>query len=169
MRLSPLIPAAAKSAGASDEQIDVGLRLAFLALAVKTWRASAPESQLNANAKAKLAEFVDVLKNNRMSPATAVVVYDVRTGAMVVAVSGTPPSTVAPDLLANVQKLGAIGTRVNGNTLGACSEFRGGNQLLLEGSKLSDLRWTDAIRPRTGSVKPPCTNCQNTLGPNVKK
>ncbi len=53
-----------------------------------------------------------------------------------------------------------------GNTIGCCAEFRAGNELLLEnpGFGPKDVKFTQAIRPRTGEVVPPCSNCEYIFG-----
>jgi hypothetical protein len=112
--------------------------------------------------------FVGELQAAGQSPATAVVGYDGRTGQMVQAVSGAIPSNVNPQLMSLAQDAGGLGARTDcGNTIGRCAEFRAANDLLNMGSQLEDIRFTDAIRPRTGEIIPPCDNCLNMFFDNL--
>ena len=89
------------------------------------------------------------------------------TGKIVTTSSGAVPSRIAPELQAYAEKLGGLGVKTAcGNTLGRCAEFRAANELLLNnpGLKLSDIKFTSAIRPRTGEVVPRCENCTNIFG-----
>ena len=45
------------------------------------------------------------------------------------------------------------------NVVGRCAEFRSANTLMLRGSRVNNIRFTDAVRPRTGEVVPACKNC----------
>ena len=47
----------------------------------------------------------------------------------------------------------------NKNIVGVCVEFRAVNELLWKGSKLSDIKITAPIRPRTGATIDYCANC----------
>ena len=53
-----------------------------------------------------------------------------------------------------------------GNTLGRCAEFKAANELLLNNPalKIADIKFTSAIRPRTGEVIPRCDNCIGIFG-----
>lgn len=44
---------------------------------------------------------------------------------------------------------------ISKNNIGVCAEFR----MINNGSDISDIRLTEAIRPRTGEVRPYCDNC----------
>ncbi len=50
------------------------------------------------------------------------------TGDAVITPSGKWPNAVAPNLAKEVEKVGKIGEKVNGNTLGCCAEFHGANR-----------------------------------------
>lgn len=63
--------------------------------------------------------------------------------------------------------LGGLGVKtVCGNTLGRYAEFRAANELLLSNPKLKldDIKFTSAIRLRTGVVVSRCENCTNIFG-----
>lgn len=67
---------------------------------------------------------------------------------------------VAPQLEAAAASLGGVGARNAGNTVGYCGEFHAANELLNPnpGYGTGDLKFTPAVRPRTGQVVPPCSN-----------
>lgn len=71
------------------------------------------------------------------------------------------PDEISPILIERANRTGGIGSLgvTSKNTVGVCAEFRTINQLLLNGSDISDIRLTKAIRPRTGEVQPYCDNC----------
>lgn len=103
----------------------------------------------------------------KYKPPTVIGAVDPLTGNIVTASSGTVPSQVAPELQAYADELGGLGVKTAcGNTLGRCAEFRAANELLLSNPnlKLSDIKFTPAIRPRTGVVVPRCDNCTNIFG-----
>jgi hypothetical protein len=88
-------------------------------------------------------------------------------GQTAIATSGSPPSSIAPQLSGVVEELGGIGTKTaTGNTVGCCAEFQAGNKLLLENPTASpgSINFTNAIRPRTGQTVPMCENCKTTFG-----
>jgi RHS repeat-associated protein len=104
------------------------------------------------------------LKASGHSPAT--VVGAELNGQTTIATSGTPPTTIAPQLEGAVSELGGIGTKTaSGNTVGCCAEFNAGNQLLLNNPSATpgQINFTEAIRPRTGQTIPMCENCQKTF------
>lgn len=82
--------------------------------------------------------------------------------AVSVATSGFRATNVAPQWAGAVKQLGGLGTKVNGNTVGACAEFNAGNQLLLANPSVSpsQLVTSDVYRPRTSALVPTCQNCQ---------
>jgi hypothetical protein len=99
-------------------------------------------------------------------PSTISAAEDISTGAVSAKASAAPPAIVAPELAAAAEPLGGVGARTTcGNIVGACSEFQAANDLLLNGSKLTNIRVTQAIRPRTGQVVPRCANCVAMFGP----
>ncbi|WP_295230554.1 DUF6443 domain-containing protein [uncultured Chryseobacterium sp.] len=104
------------------------------------------------------------LKASGQAPAT--VVGAELNGQTVIATSGTPPTTIAPQLDGVVSELGGIGTRTaSGNAVGCCAEFNAGNQLLLDNPSAtpSQINFTEAIRPRNGKTIPMCDNCKTTF------
>ena len=92
----------------------------------------------------------------------AVGAYDTRTGKIATAFAGTIPETIHPELLKRAEKIGGIGSKglSDKKIVGVCAEFQAVNALLLSGSKLSDIKLTHAIRPRTGKGRPYCINCK---------
>lgn len=116
---------------------------------------------LNNAVRATAAE----MKTAGQSPAT--VVGAELNGQTAIATSGAVPGTIAPKLEAVASELGGVGTKTaSGNTVGCCGEFRAANELLLKNPSAtpSQVNFTDAIRPRTGEVIPPCENCKTTFG-----
>jgi RHS repeat-associated protein len=94
--------------------------------------------------------------------------YDVETGAVAVGHSGPVPNAadVHPDLMSALDNAGGLGAKnpgVNG-AAGCCGEVDAANQLLQKGSKMENIRFTDAIRPKSGATIPTCPNCQVTFG-----
>ena len=96
------------------------------------------------------------------SKSMAVGAYDVKTGKIVTSFAGNVPDKIHPELIKRAEKIGGIGTKglSTKNTIGVCAEFHVVNDLLLSGSKISDIKLTHAIRPRTGKGRPYCINCK---------
>lgn len=96
----------------------------------------------------------------------AIAAYDIVTGDIQAEFAGSIPDTIAPVLRERAESIGGIGTKgltaglPHENTVGVCAEFRSANELLLRGSSIENIRFTDAIRPRTGEVRPTCPNCK---------
>jgi len=88
-------------------------------------------------------------------------------GQTVIATSGNAPSVIAPQLESVVNELGGLNTlnESSGTRVGCCSEFHGGNQLLLDNPSATpgQINFTEAIRPRNGKVIPMCENCKKTF------
>jgi RHS repeat-associated protein len=100
---------------------------------------------------------------------TWVAAYDTETGAIAVGHSGPVPNAadVHPDLLGALDNAGGLGAKNAGavGRVGCCAEVDAANQLIQKGSKLENIRFTDAIRPNNpGTVIPTCPNCQATFG-----
>jgi filamentous hemagglutinin len=117
------------------------------------------------DANQQLEKYIGTL--GKYKPPTVIGAVDPLTGKIVTTSSGAVPSKVAPELQAYADKLGGLGIKTAcGNTLGRCAEFRAANELLLSNPslKLSDIKFTPAIRPRTGDVVPRCENCTNIFG-----
>jgi RHS repeat-associated protein len=96
--------------------------------------------------------------------ATMVGACDVETGNVAVGASG-PVSrlgAINPHISAAADQVGGIGAVNPGapSPVGCCAEVDAANQLTNQGSNLQNVRFTDAIRPRTGAEVPKCTNCQ---------
>ncbi|MDO5295549.1 MAG: hypothetical protein Q4F00_02755 [bacterium] len=87
--------------------------------------------------------------------------YDSRTGKIASAFAGSIPTKIHPELLNRANSIGGLGTHglTNKNIVGVCAEFHVVNELLLNGSKWSDIHLVTAIRPRTGLPMPFCANC----------
>ncbi|UZE18830.1 hemagglutinin repeat-containing protein [Pseudomonas sp. B21-054] len=122
-------------------------------------------AKLLEDANQQLEQFIGTF--GKYKPPTVIGAVDPVTGKIVTTSSGAVPSRIAPELQAYAEKLGGLGVKTAcGNTLGRCAEFRAANELLLNnpGLKLSDIKFTSAIRPRTGEVVPRCENCTNIFG-----
>ena len=100
----------------------------------------------------------------------AIGAYDIKTGKIVTAFAGTIPDKIHPELLKRANQIGGIGTKglSNKNIVGVCAEFHVVNELLLSGSKISDIKLTHAIRPRTGKGRPYCINCKKMFSDLIK-
>ena len=109
--------------------------------------------------------------SQRGNAATVVAAYDRSTGLIAIGRNGSIPGVVAPQLVASAKAQGGVGngvsiTLANGRTstltVGRCAEFRAANSLLLRSPtpRLSNIGFTNAIRPRTGAIVPPCINCE---------
>lgn len=87
--------------------------------------------------------------------------YDTKTGKTSVAFAGPIPKRIHPELKKLADKIGGIGSHglTEKNIVGVCAEFQTINKMLWSGSKLSDIRLTKPIRPRTGKEMPFCANC----------
>jgi RHS repeat-associated protein len=99
------------------------------------------------------------------NPGAMIGAYDATTGATTVGASGdiSRLGTINPQVIASADQVGGIGAVNPGVTapVGCCAEVDAANQLANAGSNLSDVRFTEAIRPRTGEVVPKCANCQS--------
>lgn len=100
----------------------------------------------------------------------AIGAYDIKTGKIVTSFAGNIPKKIHPELVKRAKKIGGIGTKglSTKNTVGVCAEFHVVNELLLSGSKISDIKLTHAIRPRTGKGRPYCTNCKKMFSDLIK-
>ncbi|WP_217607280.1 DUF6443 domain-containing protein [Chitinophaga sp. GbtcB8] len=83
-------------------------------------------------------------------------------GQQIIGTSGKIPSVIAPNLFNAAKKVGGVGAKNAGNVVGCCGEFQTGNQLMLNNPALKpgDIKFTPAIRPRTGEAIPTCDNCK---------
>lgn len=72
--------------------------------------------------------------------------YDVKTGKIATAFAGKIPEKIHPELLKRAEMIGGVGTKgvSTKNTVGVCAEFHVVNELLLSGSKISDIKLTHA-------------------------
>jgi len=126
----------------------------------------APITKLLDDARSQLDIFIGSF-TGKFKPATAIGAVDPWTGKVVASSNGPVPDIIAPELKAYAERLGGLGVKTAcGNTLGRCAEFRAANELLLNNPhlKLKDIKFTSAIRPRTGEVIPRCQNCINMFG-----
>ena len=110
-----------------------------------------------------IEQVVNLIKKTPGSKkkAMAVGAYDKSTGKTIAAFAGKIPRKIHPELLKRAEIIGGIGSKgiSKKNTVGVCAEFHVVNQLLLSGSKWSNIKLTPAIRPRTGKKMPYCANC----------
>lgn len=100
----------------------------------------------------------------------AIGAYDVKTGKIVTSFAGNIPDNIHPELIKRAEKIGGIGSKglSTKNTVGVCAEFHVVNELLMSGSKISDIKLTYAIRPRTGKGRPYCINCKKMFSDLIK-
>jgi RHS repeat-associated protein len=112
-----------------------------------------------ANAQNALEATVAVTSSKT---ATVVGAYDVQTGAVAVGKSGAGLNPVNPQVAAAAQRAGGLGTRNPGvpGVVGQCAECNAANTLANQGSNVKNVRFTPAVRPRTGEVVPKCPNCE---------
>jgi filamentous hemagglutinin len=125
------------------------------------------DKDILSNANKQLDQYVKSFADSKYKPATAIGAVDPLTGKVVTTSNGAIPEVIAPELKAYAEKLGGLGVKTAcGNTLGRCAEFRAANELLLSNPNLTlkDIKFTPAIRPRTGEVIPRCENCTNMFG-----
>ena len=127
-------------------------------------------NSLKSKALSKAQKLVENTAGGR-GKAMVVGAFDERTGQTVAAFAGAIPQKIAPELLDRAKTIGGIGSLglTDRNTVGACAEFHAINQLLLKGSKMSDIHLTNAIRPRTGKPIPYCKNCQSMFNDIINK
>lgn len=106
----------------------------------------------------------DLIKSTPKGKTKSMVVgaYDSSTGKTYAAFAGKIPNRIHPELKKLADKIGGIGSHgvTDKNTVGVCAEFHVVNKMLNDGVKLSDIKLTKAIRPRTGKFIPYCKNCQ---------
>jgi RHS repeat-associated protein len=105
------------------------------------------------------------------NPGAMIGAFDTSTGATAVGTSRSLSAItdVNPALAQHAidSGVGAVGTINPGAApVGCCAEFDAANQLMNRGSSLGDIRFTDAIRPRTGEVVPKCANCEKMFPEN---
>lgn len=83
------------------------------------------------------------------------------TGAIGAKFPGAIPDTINNQLIERANLIGEIGSKgINGkNTVGVCAEFQAANEMLNNGGNLTNIRFTEAVRPRNGKVIPTCSNC----------
>ncbi|RKH35800.1 RHS repeat-associated core domain-containing protein, partial [Corallococcus sicarius] len=105
-------------------------------------------------------------------PAAIVAAINKRTGDVVIGVSGERNSSDHPDIKAGERrvaeriKAGQLANLRRRNVLG-CAESNAACKLLADGgadASLTDIRFTDAYRPRTGERVPVCANCSTIHG-----
>lgn len=79
--------------------------------------------------------------------------------------SGAAPDPMANSLQNALMQIAPIGTKGIDNYVGCCCEVRSSNQILLISiAPISNIEFTDAIRPRTNQIIRRCQNCQTIFG-----
>ena len=92
--------------------------------------------------------------------AVAIGAFDARTGKTIIKTSGTYVGKSTPAMEVLASKMGGKGIVTEcGNTVGCCAEYHAADELIARGSLLEDIRFTEAVRPRSGAVIAPCENC----------
>lgn len=129
----------------------------------------ANDKMLRATAYRSIHAMIKNTKGGK-SKSMAVGAYDTKTGKIVTAFAGNIPDKIHPELVKRAEKIGGIGTKgiSSKNTVGVCAEFHVVNELLLNGSNISDIKLTHAIRPRTGKGRPYCANCKKMFSDLIK-
>nr|WP_223224542.1 hemagglutinin repeat-containing protein [Stenotrophomonas maltophilia] len=157
-----------------DQAADIGGELTFdigtslvgpEAFLAKRTMTAASEVRLIADAEQQLIKYIAGIGRN--PPATAIGAVDPTTGRIVTTSSGPVPDVIAPGLKAYADSLGGLGVKTAcGNTIGRCAEFRAANELMLANPrlKLEDIKFTAAVRPRSGLPVPRCDNCRDIFG-----
>jgi len=86
--------------------------------------------------------------------------------AIFISTSGPIPFDVTGSLGEASQRAGGVGAKMGTTTVGCCGEFHTANTLLKTYPQYlpSDIKWTDAIRPRGMTVIDMCDACKLTLG-----
>jgi RHS repeat-associated protein len=102
------------------------------------------------------------------SKSTAIGVFDAKTGAVTGSVAAKYVAQPTPALTALADELGGVGTKTACNTVGCCAEFHGADTLVDGGSLITNIRFTPAVEPRTGNIKPACENCLSMFSSNFK-
>ena len=105
--------------------------------------------------------FENMSNTQRAKHPTAVGAYDAKLGRVSASFSGDVPDKISGSLIKRANRIGGIGSKglTFSNVVGRCAEFRSANTLMLRGSRVNNIRFTDAVRPRTGEVVPACKNC----------
>ncbi len=75
------------------------------------------------------------------------------------------PHIFSDKLRAQLSLLGEMYTQVNGNYLGCCAEVNAADHLMTKLRYLNpkDINFSNARRPRTMQIIPPCQNCKSTF------
>ena len=105
--------------------------------------------------------FENMSNTQRAKHPTAVGAYDAKLGRVKASFSGDIPDKISGSLIKRANRIGGIGSKglTLNNTVGRCAEFRSANTLMLRGSRINNIRFTSAVRPRTGEVVSACKNC----------
>ena len=132
-------------------------------------RSTANAKILRATTYKAIHAMIENTKGGR-GKSIAIGAYDIKTGKIVTSFAGHIPDKIHPELIKRAEKIGGIGTKglSTKNTVGVCAEFHVVNDLLLSGSKISDIKLTHAIRPRTGKGRPYCINCKKMFSDLIK-
>jgi hypothetical protein len=80
--------------------------------------------------------------------------------------SGSVPEPLAQKLKIELIKIAPLGTKGIDNYVGCCAEVRASNKIILSrnSAQIEKIRFTDAIRPRTGQRIKRCKNCNKVFG-----
>lgn len=128
------------------------------------------ETILRNKTRSAVEKLINSTKDGKRK-SIAVGAYNIATGKIVTSFAKEIPSKIHPELIKRANEIGGIGSHglTERNTVGVCAEFQVVNKLLLQGSKWSDIRLTNAIRPRTGQKIPFCANCQKMFSDIIDK
>lgn len=80
--------------------------------------------------------------------------------------SGKVPDPICNKLKNELIKIAPLGAKGIDNYVGCCCEVRAANQIILSrlSAPISDIKFTRAIRPRTGQTIKRCQNCRQIFG-----
>lgn len=75
------------------------------------------------------------------------------------------PHIYSHNLRMQLSLLGDMYTEINGNLLGCCAEVNAADQVMtrLRNLEPNEVDFSNAIRPRTMQIVPPCKNCKLTF------
>lgn len=122
----------------------------------------------SAHLNKKLKQFSQDLfaKHKRSNKLPATIIGAEHREIRVVDHSGKHPNPICSKLERELIKIAPLGTKGIDNYVGCCCEVRTSNQIitLRHSVPIIDIRFTKAIRPRTGQTIKRCQNCKKIFG-----
>lgn len=118
----------------------------------------------------RLAEYIDSLrelpKRHRSPGAVICAELDLIPDWKSARSQRTAPTPLASQLRNRLLSIGPLNSIVNGNPVGGCAEVHASSPLLIQDEinfDVEHIRFSRAIRPRTGEEKVMCSNCQSVF------